>query len=199
MFQISTYVKTVGKLGLRLSNSHWFHQDISLAVKHRPLLQHWTNSPPPPAVDKLATLVCRQNIPWITVTKVCCTFAVTQITCYCCCSPLDDAPDDVVVPDDGLVGVLVLVWELAPPAAEPAGQASQRLGRGQDVERRGQRGARLEVADPQLRPGKLPLPGETQVRYVPDIECLNISAKSHVESIIVKLRRLEYWIKVTKL
>ena len=55
---------------------------------------------------------------------------------------------------------LVLVGQLLPPAPHPLDQADQGLGGGHDVEGRGQGGARLKVADPQLRPRKLPLPGK---------------------------------------
>ena len=67
---------------------------------------------------------------------------------------------DVLVPDHSLAGSLVLVRQLLAPAPHPLDQADQGLGGGHDVEGRWQRGARLKVADPQLRPRKLPLPGE---------------------------------------
>ena len=67
---------------------------------------------------------------------------------------------DVLVADHSLPGSLVLVRQLLAPAAHPLDQADQGLGGWHDVEGRGQRGARLKVADPQLRPRKLPLPGE---------------------------------------
>ena len=74
-------------------------------------------------------------------------------------SPLDDAVHDVLVADDRLPGPLVLVRQLLPPPPHPLDQADQRLGGRHDVEGRWQRGSRLEVADPQLRTRKLPLPG----------------------------------------
>ena len=74
--------------------------------------------------------------------------------------PLYNAVHDVLVPDHSLAGSLVLVRELLPPAPHPLDQADQGLGGGHDVEGGRQRGARLKVADPQLRPRKLPLPGE---------------------------------------
>ena len=73
--------------------------------------------------------------------------------------PLDDAAHDVLVPGHSLAGLLVLVAELLAPAAHPVGQADQGLGGGHDVEGGRQGGPRLEVADPELGPGELPLPG----------------------------------------
>ena len=66
---------------------------------------------------------------------------------------------DVLVADDGLPGSLVLVRQLLPPPPHPLDQADQGLRGRHDVEGRGQGGARLEVAYPQLGPRKLPLPG----------------------------------------
>ena len=54
--------------------------------------------------------------------------------------------------------MMLFIYVLSPPP-HPLDQADQRLGGRHDVEGRRQRGPRLEVADPQLRPRKLPLPG----------------------------------------
>ena len=62
--------------------------------------------------------------------------------------------------DHSLPSSLVLVGQLLPPAPHPLDQTDQGLGGRHDIEGRGQGGARLKVADPQLRPRKLPLPGK---------------------------------------
>ena len=82
------------------------------------------------------------------------------LSCFDLYKPLDNAVHDVLVPDHGFPGSFVLVREFLPPAPHPLDQADQGLGGWHDVEGRRQGGARLEVADPQLRPRKLPLPGK---------------------------------------
>ena len=70
-------------------------------------------------------------------------------------SPLDDTPHDVLVPQLGLAGLLVLVG-LLPGLPQPGDQAHEAVHGGDDVEGRGQGGPGLEIADPQLGPGKFP-------------------------------------------
>ena len=77
--------------------------------------------------------------------------------------PLHDAAHDVLVPDHRLPGALVLVAQLLPLPAEPLDEADHGLGGGHDVEGRRQGGAGLEVADPELGPGELPLPATSTV------------------------------------
>lgn len=84
--------------------------------------------------------------------------SVCFFTCVkeCKISPLNNASHDVLVSDLSLHRAFVFIWRF--PASTPhlGHQVHEALHGGDDVEGRGQGGARLKVTDPQLCSRKLP-------------------------------------------
>ena len=82
--------------------------------------------------------------------------------------PLDNAPHDIVMPNDSLLDaspICLLPASLPDVAGAPVDQLQRHLWRGEDVEGRGHREASLKIADPEFGPRKLPLPEQKEKYY----------------------------------